>query len=233
MHTFPDMYASSWTAYVIVCTIVVLLYSSNSSRKTAHREPPRVRATIPLFGHIFGLLRFGVPYYEKIACVNLSLSCCASMLSKCYSHRVSDPIFSIDVLVNRVYIVKSARLVAAVQKNHKCISFDPFLTAAANRMAGIRGPGLKLLQERRSGGHDLNNKVLHAMTHSLLGKGLDCMNSTMLSKMEPLIDELVNTTNISLDLHGWCRHVITTASTEAIWGSQNPFRSEKTVQNFW
>ncbi|KAH0195718.1 cytochrome P450, partial [Aureobasidium melanogenum] len=155
------------------------------------------------------------------------------MLRKCYSHQVPDPIFSIDVLVNRVYIVKSARLVAAVQKNHKCISFDPFLTAAANRMAGIRGPGLKLLQECRSGGHDLNNKVLHAMTHSLLGKGLDYMNSTMLSKMEPLIDGLVNTTNISLDLHGWCRHVITTASTEAIWGSQNPFRSEKTVQNFW
>lgn len=149
------------------------------------------------------------------------------------SQQISDPIFTLDVLANRIYVVKSARLVTAVQKNHKCISFDPFLTAAANRMAGISGSGLKLIQESRSGGRDLNNKVLHAMTPSLLGKGLNHMNRTMLSNIEPLIEKLVLSTNDPIDLHKWCRHVITTASTEAIWGSKNPFRSKKIVEDFW
>lgn len=149
------------------------------------------------------------------------------------SKRVSSPIFTLDLLVNRLYVVNSASMVAAVQKNHKIIAFDPFLTAAANRMAGISGPGLKLLQETHSGGDDLNNKVLHAMTPSLLGKGLDQMNRTMLLKMQPLVDELVYNAKGPIDIHQKCRHVITVASTEAIWGSKNPFRSKEVVKDFW
>ena len=130
-------------------------------------------------------------------------------------------------------MITSAKMVAAVQKSHKTISFDPFAAAAAERVAGISGPGLLLIKDSRSGGGDLSNKVLQAMTTSLLGKGLDKMNKTMLLGMTPFIDALIANANASIDLHGWCREIITIASTEAIWGSKNPFKSEKIAQDFW
>jgi hypothetical protein len=33
------------------------------------REPPVVGSTIPVLGHIFGLLRFGVGYFAQLTCV--------------------------------------------------------------------------------------------------------------------------------------------------------------------
>ncbi|KAF2770172.1 putative P450 monooxygenase [Teratosphaeria nubilosa] len=186
-----------------------------ATRKHDLREPPYLSPRIPIIGHALGILRYGVPYYAKI------------------SAQTSAPIFTLDLLVNRLYVVTSAKIVAAVQKNHKVIAFDPFLTGAANRMAGIEGPGLKLLQESQSGGGNLNQEVLHAMVPSLLGSGLDKMNITMVSKLEPLITKLVEQEEGVFDLHEWCRHAITAASTEAIWGTKNPFRSDKTCKNFW
>lgn len=124
-------------------------------------------------------------------------------------------------------------MVAAVQKSHKTVSFDPFAAAAAERVAGISGPGLLLIRDSRSGGGDLSNKVLQAMTTSLLGKGLDKMNKTMVLGMMPLMDALIANAPDPIDLHGWCREIITIASTEAIWGSKNPFKSEKIARDFW
>lgn len=79
----------------------------------------------------------------------------------------------------------------------------------------------------------MNDKVVHAMNPSLLGQGLDHMNRTMLLKMMPLIDELIDNSKGPFGLHTWCRDVITDASTEAIWGSMNPFRSKKIADDFW
>ena len=80
-----------------------------------------------------------------------------------------------------MHIINSGKLVSAIQRNHKIFSFDPFLTAAANRMAGITGKGLKLLQEKRGGGGGINEKVIHAMHPALLGSALDVMNGKMIS----------------------------------------------------
>lgn len=81
------------------------------------------------------------------------------------------PAFALDLLYTKIYVISSASLVSAVQRNHKTISIDPFLTAEANRMAGIQGKGLKLLQEKENGGGGINNDVIHSMHPVLLGSG--------------------------------------------------------------
>ncbi|SMR45237.1 unnamed protein product [Zymoseptoria tritici ST99CH_3D1] len=206
--------AISPTAAAVVALVIffiVLVARGQPDR----REPPHLTPRVPLVGHALGILCYGVPYYAKIA------------------HQTSAPIFTLDLLVNRLYVVNSARMVAAVQKSHKIIAFDPFLTAAANRMAGINGPGLRLLQETQAGGKGVNQEVLHAMIPTMLGSGLDQMNRTMLRKLGPLLDDMIKDAPKTLDLHQWCQRTITTASSEAIWGSKNPFRSEKVREDFW
>ncbi|KAJ4301953.1 hypothetical protein N0V90_004049 [Kalmusia sp. IMI 367209] len=140
-----------------------------------------------------------------------------------------------DLLLNKAYIVNSPSLVAAVQKNHRVISFDPFLTGAAKRMAGITGPGLELLREEQNGGQGINNKVLHSMHPALLGTGLDRMNEKMIKFLKFSMDELATTRNIntSFDLHAWCRHAITAASTDAIYGLRNPYKDREVEESLW
>lgn len=37
-----------------------------------------------------------------------------------------------------------------------------------------------------------------------------------------------------LDLHGWVRHLISLASTDAVYGAENPFRRDRRVEDgFW
>jgi hypothetical protein len=66
-----------------------------------------------------------------------------------------------------------------------------------------------------------------------MGSGLDEMNRTMLVKIKPLIDERIEAVEGEFDLMRWCRDVITTASSEAVWGAKNPFRDEQTTEDFW
>ncbi|MCJ1348396.1 hypothetical protein MMC31_006628 [Peltigera leucophlebia] len=100
-------------------------------------------------------------------------------------------------------------------------------------MAGIDGEGLKLLQEKENGGGGINNKVLHSMHPALLGTGLDRMNSTMIKNLQISIDKLESQRNVSFDLHTWCRHAIVVASTDAVYGPLNPYKSEEIENAFW
>lgn len=100
-------------------------------------------------------------------------------------------------------------------------------------MAGIQGKGLKLLQEKENGGGGVNNDVIHSMHPVLLGSGLDRMNSTMIKNLQISIDKLESQYDVSFDLHTWCRHAIVVASTDAVYGSLNPYKSEEIENAFW
>ena len=151
-----------------------------------------------------------------------------------YSRKLTSlPICTLDLYATKIYIVKSGKLVSAVQRNHKLISFDPFLTASAERIAGITGKGLKLLQERHSGGGGANEDVVHAMHPALLGPALDVMNQKMISGLCSSVDAFASNPEKPLDLHAWCRHAITVASVRAVWGPNNPYESESLRSAFW
>ena len=132
-----------------------------------------------------------------------------------------------------MYAIKTGKLVSAVQRNHKNLSFDPYVTAAAKRMVGITGVGLHLLQEKHNGGCGINQDIIHAMHPALLGPGLDEMNQKMISGLCSSIDALSSDGENTLDLHAWCKHSITVASTRAVWGPKDPYQSESLRSAFW
>ena len=93
--------------------------------------------------------------------------------------------------------------------------------------------GLKLLQVKENGGGGINNDVIHSMHPVLLGSGLDRMNSTTIKNLQISIDKLESRHDVSFDLHTWCRHAIVVASTDAVYGSLNPYKSEEIEKAFW
>ncbi|KAL3483061.1 cytochrome P450 [Aspergillus germanicus] len=177
------------------------------------REPPVVGSTIPVLGHIFGLLRFGVGYFAQLT----------------EKHR--HPIFAIDLLLIKVYLVKSPAILQAIQRT-RALTFDPFVTFTTERLAGIRGAGLEALREKQAGGGGGNQALLHAMHPTLTGKPLDRMNERMVRLLSPLVGELAKGEG-AVDLYGWCQHAITEASTEASYGPLNPYKEKSVEDGFW
>jgi hypothetical protein len=143
------------------------------------------------------------------------------------------PAFTLDIFGARIYVINSAELVTAVQRNHKRISVDPFLTTSASREAGIKGDDLKLLEMKDLGGGGLNTKILDAMHSTLLGPGLNDLTRKMTESLTSSIDELASYQGQSFDLHAWSRHVITLASTCAAYGPQNPYNSSIIEKSLW
>jgi hypothetical protein len=153
--------------------------------------------------------------------------------TSCDSGKIKPPAFTLDFLFMKIYVINTAKLVSAVQRNHRTISFDPFLRVAAERVSGIGGKALRLLvQEPKEGGHSLNNALLHVMHPALLGSGLDGMNRNMVANLQASIDGLAAERG-AFDLHMWCRRVITIASTDAVYGALNPYKSQKVQDAFW
>ncbi|KAJ5709762.1 hypothetical protein N7493_010053 [Penicillium malachiteum] len=135
------------------------------------------------------------------------------------------PAFTVDLLAQKTYVITTSDLAAAVQRNSKTISFDPLLVAAANHLAGITGDGLKLLDDTSNGGSGVSKHILHAMHPALLGQNLDEMNRNMIERLEVFLNDLyTNAVKAELvDLHGLCRHAITVASTDSVYGPLNPY----------
>ncbi|KAL3470271.1 cytochrome P450 [Aspergillus californicus] len=206
------MLEPSHLALIGVLTVIAFALRRQYTRDP--REPPTVGSTIPVLGHIFGLLRHGVGYFAQ--------------LTEKHPH----PIFAIDLVLTKVYLVKSPAILQAIQRT-RALTFDPFVTFTTERLAGVRGAALNALRAKEAGGGGGNNAVLHAMHPTLTGKPLDRMNERMLCLLSPLVDTLAAQSDDSVDLYGWIQHAVTAASTEASYGRLNPYRERSVEEGFW
>ncbi|EFR05040.1 hypothetical protein MGYG_08045 [Nannizzia gypsea CBS 118893] len=207
------MGAQVWLVVAAIGTICHFLFGYLSP-KYDPREPKPLSQTIPLIGHAIGMARHGLGY-------------CTALRD------VPSPIFSMSMLNKKFYVVTSATLVSAIQRSAKFISFEPFLNDVGDRLAGIKGDGLKLLQEPTKSGGSLSTAMVHAMATAISGSGLDKMNAIMINFLQASMDELATATEDPIDLFAWGRDAMTTASSEAVWGAKNPLRRKEVQDMFW
>ncbi|OGM48315.1 putative cytochrome P450 oxidoreductase [Aspergillus bombycis] len=179
------------------------------------REPPLVASTIPLVGHLISFLVHGIGYFAA------------------ESRKYALPIFTMNILKERVYIITSPDLLPSVRHSRSTMSFDPLFTAMAERAGGIRKPGLQLLREEERGGKGLAKKTVDVMRPALLGNKLDHLNEQMIHVLKPIVDQVASIPTRSLDLYEWCSEALTVASTDAIYGPLNPYKSEAIRRAFW
>ncbi|KAL3259266.1 hypothetical protein ABHI18_005361 [Aspergillus niger] len=202
-----------YSRLAVLGLLAVFGYAFTRREKPDPREPPLVRSSIPVVGHLLGFLWYGLSYF--------------TMMTEKHAY----PIFGLNMVFTKSYLVTSPSILQSIQRNKKSLSFDPFLSMAAERMVGIRGPTLELMREKQSGGQGLKQAVIHAMQPTLIGASLDRMNERMARLLRPLVDDLASTSTV--DLYGWCRHAITVASTNASYGPLNPYQDAKIEESFW
>ncbi|KAL4907050.1 hypothetical protein BDW74DRAFT_190035 [Aspergillus multicolor] len=197
-----------------VTVVVVVGYALSRSRRVDPREPPAVSGSIPLISHLIGFCSHGGEYF--------------SILAKKHDH----PIFSINLILTRIYIVTSPALLQSMQRNSQTLSLDPFITYTTPRHAGIHGESLELLREKRTGGQGLNQTVMHAMRQTLTGKSLHVMNQRMAALLTPFVDELLHSGGEVVDLYDWVIRAVIAASTDASYGPLNPYKDRRVVDAF-
>ncbi|KAJ5316817.1 hypothetical protein PENANT_c016G03031 [Penicillium antarcticum] len=201
---------------IISVGVALLLGYVLVNRKNKHQplEPPLISSSIPVIGHLAAFIYYGLEYFAS------------------QSAKIPLPAFSLDMLFNKVYVIKSPELVSAVRRNHRSMSLEPLLTRTSECAGGITGPGLELLRGKESQGQGLGHHTVTTMRPTLLGQGLDEMNTKMMECVQKSVQEL-RTHRGTIDIYQWCTLAMTIASTDAIYGPLNPYKQRKVRDSYW
>ncbi|KAL8724656.1 MAG: hypothetical protein Q9166_007826 [cf. Caloplaca sp. 2 TL-2023] len=201
----------SVTSAVLALTSVVFLAFKHASQPgKSSRTPYVIPQTVPLVGHLIGVLKHGFEYFEHLA-------------SK---HQL--PIFTLRILTKDVHIINSPDLIVAVQKNPKVYDFSVFAKSMLPRLFDLDSKTMKLAStdiEYPGGSWNLIVET-GRIFHRCLGPGpsLERMERVALTRIMDYFDELASQPDgIGLDLFTWLRTAMTVSSTEAIYGPENPF----------
>lgn len=142
------------------------------------------------------------------------------------------PIYTLRLPLLRMYIVNATELIPSLQKHWRTISFAA-IAVDAGHLVGISKESVKLMRD------DLTNEdgfslswpkyVMLAMSP---GKDLDDMNRIAIEVFSNQSEILRASGPVKVGLWQWTRQTMVTATTEAVWGPQNPWR-DPAVDEAW
>ncbi|KAL8662900.1 MAG: hypothetical protein Q9202_004322 [Teloschistes flavicans] len=206
---------------VTFLAVTIAVVSHLFGPKYDPNEPPVVHSKLPFFGHIVGLLRHGLRYFELL------------------STKYPIPIFTLYTFGRRIYVVNSPDLISAVQKDAKNLTFGPFVSWMSPRIFDVGDEAMAAINENTDGTkgmYGLLPEITRGMHNALApSTSLDWMTKTMLTKLGEYVDPLgAGPDGIEIDLFKWVRTAFTVASTEAAYGPKNPFNHKPNLEDdFW
>lgn len=144
------------------------------------------------------------------------------------------PVYTLNMLNGKVYVVTSPNLVSAVNRNSKVLAFNPFIAQLGKRITGHDEATSRIVQHNLNGENGSGYVIeVHDGTVAALapGKNLEKMIRAMLWEASTYLDLLKDQ---EVDLFSWTRQMVTMCSTRAIYGPQNPFNSRPDLTAaFW
>ncbi|KAK7752280.1 hypothetical protein SLS62_005816 [Diatrype stigma] len=232
----------AWMAGIL--TLYALAWQL-SSRQDDPREPPVVAPTlipIPFVGHLLGMALRGGRYVKDLGLRHRSL-----------------PIFTMRVLNQRVYVVTSPALAAAVQRASRALSFTPIIPEVTQPVLGLDDATMAIVrrnlepppdddgeqQQRQQPGYlaEIQDLVYHA-----LGPGPYLSELTLAAARElqsevvayaaslPLTLDAAGTAagTTTTDLLLWVRHLVTVGTARYLYGPANPIALDGSLEEaFW
>ncbi|KAK3315037.1 cytochrome P450 [Apodospora peruviana] len=194
--------AGSPNSYLTIFAIPALLFFFRwvTTPSMSAREPPLVKPTIPVIGHIIHLLGKEGAFYTNIY------------------KKTPMPIATLPLANHKIYFVTSPSLIQASLKN-KNLSFDPFMVEFGKLMLGFSDAEWNPLVNQQ-----LVDDFVRAIHGAMLGEHLHKMNATALKYIAERLDQ-IGTQPLKVDnLYMWTRQLVTMATAEALYGHANPAR---------
>jgi hypothetical protein len=129
-----------------------------------------------------------------------------------------------------MYIVNSTALIPLLQKQWRTVSFSA-IAADAGIAVGMSKEALKIMHQDLTSEHGFSNSwpqfIIPAMSP---GKDLDAMNRRAVEVLSGEMGALRSEGPTRSGLSEWSRRIMVTATTEAVWGPQNPYRDPAIVE---
>ncbi|KAK7428295.1 hypothetical protein QQZ08_005192 [Neonectria magnoliae] len=194
---------------LLVSTILLYKFFSPSIED---REPPPVKSSIPVIGHLVGIMRYQGEYLN--------------MLYDATRKQIATP----PILNGKLYVIFDPAIVQSAYRNKK-LSFEPFAVEFAQRELAFSNETLRILQETQ-----LVPDFFASIHPAMTGAHLHRMNANALNYVSGQLDGIggggkaFEVPNLFL----WVRDLMTMATTEALYGSENPLRENPSlVEDLW
>ncbi|KAK8076766.1 hypothetical protein PG994_004038 [Apiospora phragmitis] len=185
------------------------------------REPPLASSSLPIVGHLVGMMRSKFNYYVDL------------------SKQTDVPLFTLTLPGQKIYVVTTPEMIQKVQKLPKVLAFPPIGAKFSASVCGISPEAQDILARNVNGdegGHGLSMESYAAMHEALRpGALLDDMNRSMVREIAESLDSLQPAKGESrkLGLYSWLRDAITTATTRSVYGPMSPYEEKSIADAFW
>ncbi|ROV92756.1 hypothetical protein VMCG_09085 [Cytospora schulzeri] len=184
--------------------LYALLHSTQNSK-----EPPTIETSLPFVSPLFGLIS-GMQKY----CLHLR-------------DKYGLPIYTLRMPGQRIYIVNSLSLIQPLQRHFKTIAFAPIEAQAAATVMGVGPAGNTIIGSDKLLEDDSYLSTFVPSLHPALspGPGLDAINNAAIQYFADSLEQLSGNGPTTVELFSWVRRQLFMATTESIYGPQNPFRN--------
>lgn len=153
------------------------------------------------------------------------------------SEKTKYPIYTLGIPGKKLYVVASPHLVSQVDHNAKAISFDPFLALFVQRIIAPSREAMCVISEGidnkgTPGFRQESMKTIHSNVS--MGEALEGLTQSMLKSLIPQLRRPnVSEPDNKVQLFKWTKRVVSRASTDSVYGPQNPFHDDAVAESFW
>ncbi|KAK1761404.1 cytochrome P450 [Echria macrotheca] len=222
LDTITTSPASSRTILLLlILPLTFLLLRWLSSSNHDPNEPPLIKPTIPIIGHIISFFRHGLDFHARLYAQNPL------------------PISTVSLGGKKTYIVTSPALVHAAQRNPQ-LNYEIFAIEFAQGLLGVSSAEFSVIP-------GLIHEFFTGISAGMAGDGLRTMNARALSYLSAVLNTSSSpsipppsASHLTFsfppeipNLWLWSRAAVTHIATEALYGPPNPFRDPSLAADLW
>lgn len=213
-----------YTALVILAAAAVLLICWQwLSVNLDPQEPPLVKPTIPLVGHVIGLLQYHGGYFDRLRCVTSRIPFTHSLILPS-ARKCLPGVATLPMMNGKIYVITSPAFIQSAYRN-KNLSFEPFMVEFSQRMLAISDETMGFIRKQ-----DFLPEVTKQVHSSMLRDHVHRMNVNALDDLAQCMNAAGTTLELD-SLYLWLRDILTMATCHALFGSRNPLRAEPSLQD--
>ncbi|KAG5746359.1 hypothetical protein H9Q70_010950 [Fusarium xylarioides] len=197
---------------VVAVLFTAILFYKLSSPSLDGQEPPLLKPRVPIIGHLIGIIKYKGAYlkilYDK-------------------THR---QIATLPILGGKLYVVFDPAIIQSIYRK-KSLSFKPFASEFAQRELLISNETAKKLKTT-----SLVPDFFAAIHPAMTGDHLHRMNANALNYVSKELATIGDAESSlkSSNLWLWLRDLITLATSEAMYGPENPIRENTSlIEDLW
>ncbi|CCF37880.1 hypothetical protein CH063_09110 [Colletotrichum higginsianum] len=201
-----------FTALAAIPLLLFLAYLVANPVSMDPNEPPLARPTIPFIGHIIGLFQHSWKYLDIVHAKH------------------PGPILTLPMLNGKAYIITDPDLAQSAIRN-RALSFDPHLR---DFVQGMTGPGVDAATMATWDDPAFFGPWVKIIYGAMAGRPLLALNVSAVGRVAATLNVVGGGATDVEDLYRWTRGVFTLASTDSLYGRENPLRADgRLVDAYW